>query len=578
MAIKRILMVFMGMVLMDTAVFGQQPVSVFIVAGQSNTDGRVPVKDLPESITKDSYKHCLWSYGSGTHAADGTFTPFWPKTYVAKNPQRWGYDAIVYDLLGKSLQQDFYVIKESLGGTAISPKAPKSTQHMYWSADEAFLDSVQSASVGGRSLLKALCDHIDRCIDGQLSQLKQGYEFKALLWHQGESDVKQAKVYQKNLEAVIAYVRQHLVSKTGDKRYATLPVILGGISHQSRGYSSTLEPQQMAVAEQDANVYYVDVFDAPLLSDNLHFNRQGAELLGKKVYNQLVALGMAGAKAKPVAVQQKYRKIDLRPDGSAYLLAYLPSSKIQVSGSKLSTVNCQLSTAIVACPGGGYDHLASATEGTAWADFYNGQGVAYFVLKYRMPKGDRTLPIADAEAAIKMVRDSAKVWNIDPQKVGIMGSSAGGHLASTIATHSDKSVASNFQILFYPVITFGEGCHKGSRKNFLGKDEKKAEVVKQYSNELQVKKGVTPPAIILLADDDRSVPPATNGKAYYEALQREGIPSELHAFPKGGHGFGFKKFAHHDEVLEALRTWLERLKTNVFLTTKCRFGDVKTTY
>ena len=544
-------MVFMGLWIMNTTVFGQkEPTPVFIVAGQSNTDGRVPMSDFPKEITQEHYKHCLWSYGSGTNAADGQFTSFWPKTYVAKNPQRWGYDGIVYDLLGKSLQQEFYVIKESLGGTAISPKAPKSTQHMYWSADEAFLDSVQSASQGGRSLLKALCDHIDRCIDGQLSKLKQGYEFKALLWHQGESDVKQAKEYKRNLTAVIAYIRQHLVNKTGNKHYANLPVIIGGISHQSRDYASSVESGQIAIADNDRNAYYIDVFDAPLLKDNLHFNREGAELLGKKVYNQLVALNMAGKDAQPINVQQHYRKINLQPDGLSYLLAYLPQH---------STLNSKPSTAIVACPGGGYDHLASATEGTAWADFYNEQGIAYFVLKYRMPKGDRTLPIADAEAAIKMVRDSAKVWGINPKQVGIMGSSAGGHLASTIATHSNKSVAPNFQILFYPVITFGEGCHKGSRKNFLGKDEKKADVVKQYSNELQVKKGVTPPAIILLADDDRSVPPTTNGKAYYEALQQAGIPSELHIYPKGGHGFGFKKFAHHDDVLEAIRSWMNGL-------------------
>lgn len=554
---KRIIIFFVGLVLMNTVAFGkQEPVPIFIVAGQSNTDGRVPMSDFPKEIAQDSYQHCLWSYGSGTHGADGTFTPFWPKTYVAKNPKRWGYDAIVYDLLGKSYGQDFYVIKESLGGTAISPKAPKSTQRMYWCADEAFLDSTTTASEGGHSLLKALCDHIDRCIDGQLSQLKQGYEFKALLWHQGESDVKQAKEYERNLKAVIAYIRQYLVNKTGNKRYATLPVIIGGISHQSRDYSSHVESAQIAIADGDPDCYYIDMYDAPLLSDNLHFNREGAETLGHKVYNQLVALHIAGSKAKPVAVTQKYRKINLRPDGTAYLLAYPPSSKFQVSGSKLSTVNFQLSTAIVACPGGSYDHLALAQEGTKWADFFNEQGIAYFVLKYRMPQGDRTIPIADAEAAIKMVRDSAKVWHINPKKVGIMGSSAGGHLASTIATHSDKSVVPNFQILFYPVITFGQGCHKASRKNFLGKDEKDPEMVKLYSNELQVKKGVTPPAIIFLAEDDRSVPPTTNGKAYYKALQQAGVPSELHAFPKGGHGFGFKNFEHHNEVLEALHNWL----------------------
>lgn len=537
----------MGLTLMDIAVLAAEPAPVFIVAGQSNTDGRVPMSDFPHDITPESYKHCLWSYGSGTHGADGIFSQFWPKTYVAKNPNRWGYDAIVYDLLGKSLGQDFYVIKESLGGTAISPKAPKSTQHMYWSADKAFLDSTKTASEGGRSLLKALCNHIDRCIDSQLSQFKQGYEFKALLWHQGESDAKQAKEYERNLNAVIAYVRQHLVNKTGNKRYAALPVIIGGISHNSRDYSSHVESAQQAIADSDHNCYYIDMYNAPLLSDHLHFNREGAELLGKKVYNQLVTLGMAGKKAQPVAIQQKYRKINLQPDGSSFLLAYLPPSLQGGGGGRL---------AIIACPGGSYDHLASATEGTAWADFYNEQGIAYFVLKYRMPKGDRTRPIADADAAIRMVRDSAKVWGIDPAKVGIMGSSAGGHLASTIATHSEGDAHPDFQILFYPVITFGEGCHKNSRKNFLGKDEKNADIVTQYSNELQVKKGTTPPAIILLADNDRSVPPSTNGKAYYEAMQRQGIPSELHAYPKGGHGFGFKKFAHHDEVIQALRTWL----------------------
>ena len=298
---KRIIILFVGLVLIGVAAQAKKkPAPVFIVAGQSNTDGRVPMSDLPEYITKDSYQHCLWSYGSGTHAADGTFTNFWPKTYLAKNknPQRWGYDAIVYDLMGKASEQDFYVIKESLGGTAISPKAPKSTQRMYWSADEAFLDSVQSASIGGRSLLKALCDHIDRCIDGQLSQLKQGYEFKALLWHQGESDVKQAKAYQKNLTAVIAYIRQHLVDKTGDKRYATLPVIIGGIAHKSRDYSPTLEAAQKTIAEEDPNCYYVDMHDAPLLKDNLHFNREGAEQLAQKVYKLLIELRLWQEKRK----------------------------------------------------------------------------------------------------------------------------------------------------------------------------------------------------------------------------------------------------------------------------------------
>ena len=109
--------------------------------------------------------------------------------------------------------------------------------------------------------------------------------------------------------------------------------------------------------------------------------------------------------------------------------------------------------AVVACPGGGYSHLAVDHEGYDWAPYFNKQGIALIVLKYRMPNGDRTLPISDAEAAMKIVRDSADVWNLNPRDIGIMGSSAGGHLASTIATHAKPELRPDFQILFYPVIT-----------------------------------------------------------------------------------------------------------------------------
>ena len=117
--------------------------------------------------------------------------------------------------------------------------------------------------------------------------------------------------------------------------------------------------------------------------------------------------------------------------------------------------NGQATTArpVVACPGGGYSHLAVDHEGYGWAPYFNKQGIALIVLKYRLPKGDRTLPFSDAEAAMKIVRDSADVWNLNPNDIGIMGSSAGGHLASTIATHAKPELRPNFQILFYPVIT-----------------------------------------------------------------------------------------------------------------------------
>ena len=142
-----------------------------------------------------------------------------------------------------------------------------------------------------------------------------------------------------------------------------------------------------------------------------------------------------------------------------------PSLRVFLPAPELAT-----GRAVVACPGGGYSHLAFEHEGCDWAPYFNKQGIALIVLKYRMPKGDRTLPISDAEAAMKVVRDSADVWNLNPNDIGIMGSSAGGHLASTIATHSNPELRPNFQILFYPVITMDKSyTHMGSHDNLLGK-------------------------------------------------------------------------------------------------------------
>ena len=127
--------------------------------------------------------------------------------------------------------------------------------------------------------------------------------------------------------------------------------------------------------------------------------------------------------------------------------------------------------AVVCCPGGGYSHLAMDHEGYEWASFFNERGIALIVLKYRMPHANPDVPISDAKEALRVVRENAQKWNIDPQKVGIMGSSAGGHLASTVSTHSDMLTAPAFQILFYPVVTFDyKYTHQGSRHNLIGKN------------------------------------------------------------------------------------------------------------
>lgn len=253
----------------------------------------------------------------------------------------------------------------------------------------------------------------------------------------------------------------------------------------------------------------------------------------------LVLLAMQAQTARKVTV-------NLTDDGKANMVGYLPEKPT--------------GKAVVGCPGGGYTGLSMQNEGHDWAEYFNRQGIAYFVLTYRMPKGDRQLPISDAEKAMTTVRDSANVWDINPLDVGIMGFSAGGHLASTISTHSEFAARPNFSILFYPVISMNEKeSHKGSCFNFLGMEgQKDAKLVKQYSNQHAVRRHLTPPAIILTANDDRTVPPVTNGVAYYSAMRRQGNDCALYVYPTGGHGFGYRSsFTYHQQMLNDLTTWLQ---------------------
>lgn len=211
--------------------------------------------------------------------------------------------------------------------------------------------------------------------------------------------------------------------------------------------------------------------------------------------------------------------------------------------------------AVVICPGGGYQHLAMQHEGYEWGAFFNNMGIAAIVLKYRMPNGNHEVPIADAEEAMRTVRRNAKAWNIKPQEVGIMGFSAGGHLASTIATHSTDEAKPDFQILFYPVITMlPDITHRGSHDNLLGKEPKR-KLEREYSNDMAVSR-TTPRAFIALSDDDHTVLPA-NGLSYYNELYRHDVPASIHIFPSGGHGWGIRdSFKYHIEMELLLRAWL----------------------
>ncbi len=211
--------------------------------------------------------------------------------------------------------------------------------------------------------------------------------------------------------------------------------------------------------------------------------------------------------------------------------------------------------AVVALPGGAYRHHAIDREGYDWAPFFNDRGIAYIVARYRMPNGDHTVPVNDAEAAIKMVRDSAEVWHINPNDVGIMGSSAGGHLASTVATHSKGEFRPDFQILFYPLITMEDPySHEMSRKNFLGENPSE-ELMAEFSNEKHVTPE-TPRTFMVFCDDDPDALPM-NGAMYYMALTKNKVPVSYHVYPDGGHGWGFKPmFKYHAEMRSDLSAWL----------------------
>ncbi|QIP14425.1 alpha/beta hydrolase [Spirosoma aureum] len=227
-------------------------------------------------------------------------------------------------------------------------------------------------------------------------------------------------------------------------------------------------------------------------------------------------------------------------------------------------------TAVIICPGGGYGVLVIKREGYDVAEAFTKMGITAFVLKYRLPS-DKTMsdksigPLQDAQQAIKMIRQRAAEWKIDPKKLGIMGFSAGGHLAATAGTHFSKSLIDNpgnvslrpdFMILVYPVISLSEKMgHSGTRTNLLGITPS-PEQISQYSNETHVETS-TPPTFLTHAGDDKVVPVA-NSLVFYEALQRQGIPADLHLYTKGGHGY--LKTPAFDEWFGRCLHWLWQME------------------
>ena len=231
-------------------------------------------------------------------------------------------------------------------------------------------------------------------------------------------------------------------------------------------------------------------------------------------------------------------------------------SKIVTPTLTVHVANKPNGKAILCCPGGGYSIVAMNHEGNDMAAWFNAQGITLAVLKYRMPNGHDDVPLSDALQAMRIMRQHSEEWKID--KIGIMGASAGGHLASTAATHYTEDSRPDFQVLFYPVISMqSDITHRGSRENLIGKNPSE-ELVNLYSNELQVN-AQTPPAFILHSSDDGGVS-VENSIRYYQALVKNRVPVSLHCYPVGGHGWGYRdSFPYKHEWKGELEKWLREL-------------------
>ena len=225
--------------------------------------------------------------------------------------------------------------------------------------------------------------------------------------------------------------------------------------------------------------------------------------------------------------------------------------------------------AVIVCPGGGYGHLAMEKEGSKVAEWLNSFGVTAFVLRYRHSATghQHPTPMLDGQRAIRTVRSRAAEWGLDPKKIGVMGFSAGGHLASTLGTHFDAGNPSaadaidhassrpDFLILCYPVISFtADYTHTGSRDNLLGMNPDPA-LVRSLSNEFQVT-SETPPAFLFHTDEDHYVP-TENSIAFYLALRHAGVPAELHIYRRGGHGVGMA------QDIPGTRDWPDRCRARI---------------
>lgn len=284
---KRLILSIVLSVITAGWVCAQEPAGVFIYAGQSNADGRVYNSELPDYL-KPGYDHL--HYANVTSSSTGEFGS---RTFTNLK-ERWAFCDVTNYCIEQTLKTGFYAVKCTYGGTAIDTAATYA--HLpVWCADETWIarnNAYRGNIDEGKSLTKSLTEGLADCVNVTLSKLRQGYDVKAIMWHQGESDRSKSGNYYKNFKDMINYMRNAVYQITGREKDKTLPFIFGTVSRNSKQYSRGVEDAQKQVAAELPNVYYVDMSDAGLRSDALHFDAAWTEYLGKKMYNMLVTHGI----------------------------------------------------------------------------------------------------------------------------------------------------------------------------------------------------------------------------------------------------------------------------------------------
>ena len=291
-------------------------------------------------------------------------------------------------------------------------------------------------------------------------------------------------------------------------------------------------------------------------------------LLSVKIKAQPIIINVWNGKIPGSIESPRFKEDTVRIENGKIRIAKVINPTVTIYFPEKRKSKC---TVVIICPGGGYERLSVDNEGTDIAGWLNQNGITGIILKYRLPndtimKDKKIGPLQDLQEAVRLVRRRASEWKIDPNKIGVIGFSAGGHLASTLSTRFNEkiydsdttSARPDFVILGYPVITMSElNTHTGSRRNLLGKSPDLV-LVEYFSNELHVLKN-TPPTFIFQAEDDKTVP-VQNSIDYYIALKNKGVAAELHIYPKGGHGFGLAKNKGTESTWpESCINWLKQI-------------------